>query len=114
MSSPITFNEFIQPVNLTNICEIPHLGGQAVIAAGMGMDDFTTSKNRDQFRLRQASFVTMSSELDKCTALPDDNQVDANTVICAKPNEHQQSIYYGDSGNIICSRTTTKLWKLIY
>lgn len=96
LATPITLNESIQPVKLTNICSMPHVGGQSVIAAGTGrtiMDERTSD-----FRIRNAQFVTMSSvSCSQQTRF----QLNPNTILCANANVYNQTIYKGDSGILL-------------
>lgn len=64
LPTPITFDVFIQPAKMSTACDIPHKGGQEVVAIGIGNSNmFQRDPNsRSQLRLRHGLFVTESSE----------------------------------------------------
>lgn len=93
LPTPITIDEFIQPANLTQSCQIPHLGKQEIIGAGTGMIGLIT-KNHG-YKLHEATLETISSEL--CST-GTKNKLDPNTILCADVMEKQQALSEGDSG----------------
>lgn len=96
LPTPITFNEHIRPVQLSNTCGMPHLGGEDVVAAGMGRDEMDKKTERSDMRLRHANFVTKSSFF---CSFQTNHRMDPNTIICANANhDTNQSVYKGDSG----------------
>lgn len=96
LPSPITFNEFIQPVAFTHVCETPHMGGQDVITAGMGYTSMEKPLTSNKHRLRHARLVTMPS---KHCSQQSANRKNPDTIICVLSNgANGQSAYKGDSG----------------
>lgn len=99
LPTPVTFDQFIQPAKLSDVCDIPHMGGLDVLAAGMGKTQFGQPQSpRRELRLRQANFLTISS-FDCSNELSDRVDSEPNSIICVHPNyETNQSTFSGDSG----------------
>lgn len=117
LPAPIKFSQYIKPVKLTNVCDTPHLGGQAVIAAGMGLTEGQKvyADDRSKIRLREVNLITLAS--DYCSKAKIDMYSNGNVtrdilinnhrhgIICVEPNYAQeQYTARGDSGN--CSLLT--------
>lgn len=92
MPRRIKFNQFIHPAKLSSHCKIPHLGGQSVIAAGMGRVNADEWIPLTERRLRHAHLETIFGE--DCGF--DEPTVD--TIICTRVNGNGQSTTKGDSG----------------
>lgn len=89
-------SRLIQPVQLTTSCEIPHLGGRSVIAAGMGRINTKQSIPLSERRLRQAHFETISSQVCSNNVRHPNPQM----IVCTEANDRGQSGAPGDSGSI--------------
>lgn len=113
LPTPISFNHFIQPANLTNVSDASHLGGLVVVAAGTGRNKLDVPI--PDGLLRYANFLTLSSELCVRNML---YEMNPNAIICAGVNfaNKNQSIYKGDSGiycsinNLDCSKAHCSLF----
>lgn len=94
LPTPITFDHYIRPVNFTDICLTPHMGGKTVTAAGTGRTKL--DEKASDWRLRHAHFTTMSSEF--CSSQLH-YKLNPNSIICGNVDiANNQSIYNGDSG----------------
>lgn len=95
LPTPITFDQYVRPVNLTNFCSIPHMGGEIVTAAGTGRTQMDESAS--DWRLRHAHSMTISSEF--CSNQLQ-HKLNPNGILCGDVNRtNNQSIYDGDSGS---------------
>lgn len=91
---PIRVSKFIQPAKMSTVCEIPHMGEQNVIVAGMGK--FKVDDNSNSGVLLQAELVTVDSE--SCTNLMKFKRT-PETIICASTNlDTYKKTDLGDSG----------------
>lgn len=88
-------SRFIQPAKLANDCRIPFVGGQSVIATGMGRVKTNQFIPIPERQLRQASFVTVSSE--DCS---NDMffKLNPHMIVCTRANSRGQMVFAGDSG----------------
>lgn len=94
LSKPITFNQYIQPIQLTTVCDTPHMGGVPVVAAGTGRTEL--DKPPSDYLIRHAQLTTISSELCATRKLYEKNPL---TVICVYETPvGGQAAFKGDSG----------------
>lgn len=97
LSEPIAFNRHNQPIEITDDCETPHMGGKPVISIGTGRTDRELPCSN--FEMRHAEFETIGSEF--CTEQTNLGE-DPNTLICTFQNDKTgQSIWFGDSGETL-------------
>lgn len=96
LPTPISFNQYIQPISLTTVCDVPHLGGKSVIATGTGRTEM--DKPPSDFLIRQAHLTTIPSKKCADQKLYEDNP---KRVICVyETSDGSQAAYKGDSGEI--------------
>lgn len=96
-------NPSVRPIEPSNfdggesVCQTPHVVGEDVVAVGMGR--FQPDEAQLDWRLRQATFKTISSEDCSNQLL---HKLDPNTIICADVNDqHYRTCFDGDSGNYV-------------
>lgn len=92
---PITFNEYVQPVELSSVCDTPRMNKLSVTVAGTGRTQKEEPVSEDV--LRYAQFTTMASR--SCVPFMK-YHIHEDTVICGFGNAiTNQAAHKGDSGN---------------
>lgn len=96
MAKSVRLNEHVKPANLPTNCR-SQLGGENVIAAGMGWTEVDNASTYHHRFLRYAEFATMPTA--NCV---DRLQISTNrlTIVCAN-TANNKAIYSGDSGEIM-------------
>lgn len=97
LDTPIELNQYIQPVELSDVCDSPRMKGLPVTVAGTGRTTKEEPVSEDV--LRYAQFTTMPSS--SCVPYTNFKRA-SDSIICGFGNDTTEQVAHkGDSGSYI-------------